>query len=118
MTAQSFIIQNSNNPEAFNNRANVKCILKDYRNAIADCDSALALKSNYPEAYYNKASALFALGNFNNALALANQAISIAPNFADPYVLKVKILNFHRQESKISTYCFIFFLYFFTEMKI
>jgi len=46
---------------AYFNRANVRCLQKDYRSALTDYDAAIRLESDFAEAYFNRGLVYFFL---------------------------------------------------------
>jgi len=65
------------NPLAYYNRGNVRSMLKDYRNAIADYDTALMQKPDFPNALYNRGNAHGILGQAEEAVADYDEAIAL-----------------------------------------
>jgi Flp pilus assembly protein TadD len=54
---------------AYNARAYAYLRLRDYKNAIADCDQAIRIDTQYVNAYINRASARRASGDKTGAEA-------------------------------------------------
>jgi tetratricopeptide (TPR) repeat protein len=55
------------------NRAAASLMLLQYKEAIQDCDAALAIESDNSKAYFRKATALKGLGKLNEAIAALNK---------------------------------------------
>lgn len=65
---------------AFTNRALTNLKLKNYKNTIDDCCSALAIEPYNYKALVRKGQALDALGRYGEALQAVEEAIEINPN--------------------------------------
>lgn len=59
---------------AYYNRANVLCMLKDYRAAIVDYDKAILLDPNFAEAYFNRGLTLIFSGNNKKGISDLSKA--------------------------------------------
>ena len=66
-------------------RGNAKYGLKDFQGAIADYDSAIALKPDLVGAYGNRGNAKFALKDLQGAIADYNKTIMLEPDLAGNY---------------------------------
>jgi len=73
-------------PHAYNLRGLAYDELKNYREAIADFDMAIALDPKNAYAYNNRGNARKSLGNFSQAIEDYLNAASFAPNLPEPYV--------------------------------
>ena len=73
-------------PHAYNLRGLAYDELKNYREAIADFDMAIALDPKNAYAYNNRGNARKSLGDFNRAIGDFIRAASLAPNLPEPYV--------------------------------
>jgi len=59
---------------AYFNRANIRCIQKDFRTAITDYNDAIRLKPNFVEAYYNRGLTRLYLGDTERGIADLSKA--------------------------------------------
>jgi tetratricopeptide (TPR) repeat protein len=70
-------------PHFLNNRAAALQLLGRYDEALADYDTAIALKPDYVEALGNRGIVLQKLARFQEALASYDQALAINPGYVD-----------------------------------
>jgi tetratricopeptide (TPR) repeat protein len=71
----------------FYNRANEKCRRRDYRGALQDYDSAIALQPDYPRAYNNRGIVrAISLKDYQGALSDFNHAIELDSAYADAWL--------------------------------
>jgi tetratricopeptide (TPR) repeat protein len=61
------------NAALLTNRAAAALMLLQYKEALHDCDAALALEKDNSKAYFRKATALKGLGKLNEAIAALNK---------------------------------------------
>lgn len=92
-TAISFL---QSNYIYYNNRAAAYLLAGNYDNAIADCDSSLALCPNV-KAYTRKASALGELGRFDTAIECIEKALAIDPNDAESLQVQQVLQNLREE---------------------
>ena len=69
----------------YNNRGNVKIMLKQYQEAITDFNEAIKFNLNLDDAYYNRGIVKDKLGLYAEAIADFNEAIKLKPDRADAY---------------------------------
>jgi tetratricopeptide (TPR) repeat protein len=67
-------------PEAYYNRGNLHCLMRQYDKAIEDYTHAIELTENDANAHNNRGMAWHQKGNYESALANYNRAIAINPN--------------------------------------
>ena len=67
-------------PEAYYNRGNLHCLMRQYDKAIEDYTRAIELTANDANAHNNRGMAWHQKGNYQSALANYNRAIAINPN--------------------------------------
>jgi|UniRef100_A0A7S4FPT7 small glutamine-rich tetratricopeptide repeat-containing protein alpha len=63
----------------FANRAAAHTHLKDYKKAIADCESSLRIDANYSKAYSRLGTALFYEGSYQKAVEKYAKAVELDP---------------------------------------
>ena len=79
----------------YNNRAMAREDQGDYRGAMEDFNTAIALDRNYALSYNNRGSLKeYKLNDLNGALADYNKAIALAPNFAIAYVNRCSLKQY------------------------
>ena len=61
------------------NRAAAHTHLKDYKKAIADCESSLRIDANYSKAYSRLGTALFYEGSYQKAVEKYAKAVELDP---------------------------------------
>lgn len=64
----------------FANRAAAHTHLKEYKKAIADCESSLRIDSNYSKAYSRLGTALFYEGSYHSAVEKYAKAVELEPS--------------------------------------
>lgn len=74
--------------------------LKQYEDAVAAADRAIALNGNDAEAHYYKAFALWYLKDLVTAQELVNRAIALKPDYAQAYALRGKISSTQKDLSR------------------
>lgn len=70
---------------AYSNRCLVQIELRNYPEAIADCNQAISLKP-LAEAYLNRGMAHYQLFHISTAISDFTEAIAINPNCAEAYL--------------------------------
>ncbi len=75
------------NPDAqsYKLRSGVKYYCKDFAGAIADLDTAIAMKPDYTDAYNARAENETEMGKYQEALQDFNKALELDPKFALAY---------------------------------
>lgn len=68
-----------------NNRGFAYYVLGDYRQAIADYSTAIAIKPDYATAYHNRGITFSTLGEHTQAIADFNFAINLKPDYSEAY---------------------------------
>ena len=76
-----------NKPIAYISRGEIKVDYEKYKEAIADCDSAIELRKDYALAYYNRGVAKWKSKEYSTEEAIADydRAIKLKPDFADAF---------------------------------
>ena len=75
------------------NRAAAALMLLQYKEAIQDCDAALAIESDNSKAYFRKATALKGLGKLNEAIAALNKGLEFDPRSTTALADKAAFIN-------------------------
>ena len=70
---------NPNDADAYYNRGNIHCVLKEYSKAIADFTKAIKKNKNFAVAYNNRGCIYSRLNKFSKAISDATKAIIINP---------------------------------------
>ena len=73
-------------PIAHANRGAALYDLGDFRRAMEDFDTAIALKPEYAKSYINRGKTLQKLGDFRRAIEDFDTAIALSPEYAQAYV--------------------------------
>lgn len=63
----------------YNNRAAAYCYLKNYKDAISDCQTSIALSPSYVKAYSRLGLAYFFLEDYQQAIEAYSQAVKLEP---------------------------------------
>ncbi|MEH2223604.1 tetratricopeptide repeat protein [Nostoc sp.] len=79
---------NSNLDKDYVNRCSAHVNLKNYSEAIDDCNEAVKINPNNDEAYFLRCSAHFHLQDYNKALDDCNEAVKINPNNDKAYFIR------------------------------
>jgi tetratricopeptide (TPR) repeat protein/S1-C subfamily serine protease len=79
------IVQKQPEAYVYNNRGFAKYKLGNIKEAIADCDRAIAINPKFAKAYYNRGLAKYDLGNKKEAITDYDRAIAINPKDAKAY---------------------------------
>jgi len=82
------VLQNPQNPEAYNNRGDVYHQLGEYERAIDDFDEAIRLDPQYADAYSYRGYAFYDLGEYERAIDNYDEAIRLDPQIASSYKLR------------------------------
>ena len=69
----------------YNNRGVALHTMKQYGEALASYDKAIALRADYAEAHNNRGTALHEMERYNEALVSYDKAIALNPNYANAY---------------------------------
>jgi len=73
--------------------------VKQYEDAIAAADRAIALNPTNAEAYYYKAFGLWSVKDYTGAKRSLDRAIALKPSYAQAYVLRGKFFSMQEQYS-------------------
>lgn len=65
----------ANNAALLTNRAAASLMILQYKEAIQDCDAALAIDKENSKAYFRKATALKGLGKLSEAIAALDKGM-------------------------------------------
>ncbi|QLE39557.1 tetratricopeptide repeat protein [Nostoc sp. C052] len=79
---------NSNLDKDYVNRCSEHFQLKDYTEAVDDCNEAVKINSNNDEAYFLRGAAYFKLKDYTEAVNNCNKAVNINPNNDKAYFLR------------------------------
>ena len=100
----SAIAINELSPDIFNNRAGLYTYLKQYSNALNDCDKAIQLKPTFAEAHLNRSQILLEMKQYEDALLSCNRVIQLR-NFPEAYNTRGAILKkLGRHEEALSDF--------------
>ena len=83
-----------NNPNLYNNRANIYKMLKRYDLALVDYEKAISLDKNYKSPYLGKASLFVVTSKEDEAIEILNEIIKKYSNEASAYYYKGLALFF------------------------
>lgn len=89
-----------NNPNLYNNRANIYKMLNKYDLALADYERAILLDKNYTSPYLGKASLFVLTSKEDEALEILNGIIKKHPNEASAYYYKGLALLFKNNKEQ------------------
>lgn len=67
-------------------RAELLKLLKNYTEAISDCDHAIKIDSKYPYAYNLKGESYLDMGKYDLAVKELTKAIELFPKFKQAYL--------------------------------
>ena len=96
---------NPHSAAAYSNRSVVLNELKQFEEALASCNSAIAIMSDYADAFYNRGNALNELKRFEEALASYDQAIAIKSDYAEAFNNRSAALQeLNRFEEALASY--------------
>ena len=80
-------------PSYFCDRASVYCELKDFTNAISNCDAALALENDYGLAFFRLGTAYFGLDKLDDAYSNYEKALKVDPSLGEVVKVKIRQVN-------------------------
>ena len=84
-------------PTYFCDRASAHCELKDYTNAISNCEAALALQNDLGVAFFRLGTAYFGLEKLDEAYANYEKALKVDPSLSEHVKVKIRQVNSARE---------------------
>jgi Flp pilus assembly protein TadD/uncharacterized alpha/beta hydrolase family protein len=87
------IVEEPDNPEAFNSCGALSVLTGHYQTAVADLNNAIYLEPELPVAYNNRGVAYVYQGDYDRAIEDFRQALNLDPNYADAASNQVEVMK-------------------------
>jgi predicted O-linked N-acetylglucosamine transferase (SPINDLY family) len=101
----NLILSQISDAAIYSNRGAIMQDMKQYAEALANCDKAIALKPDFAEAYYNRGNALQEMKRYDEALASYNKSIELKPSYADAYRNRgITLQDLKRYDEALASY--------------